>query len=493
MLWTDNTGPLLQIIQRGAASRISDLKFIELELVKFLQSPVYSQMIAGEKYYRGEHDILRRKRMVIGEKGELEEVKNLPNNKVVDNQYAKLVDQKVNYLMAKPVTFETEGDQYGELLQTIFNKRFMRTLRNLGEDALNGGLAWLHPYYNDRGELVFQRFPAYEILPFWADADHTILDCAVRVYQVEAYEGTTEVTLTKVEIYDKQGIHRFEIKGTSLVPDPDHPSGTHMLIEDADGNVQGYNWERIPLIAFKFNNKEIPLIRRVKSLQDGINDLLSDFKNNMQEDARNTILVLKNYDGTNLGEFRRNLAQYGVVKVRYDGEAKGGVETLEITVNAENYKVILELLKKAIIENGRGYDAKDERMGGNPNQMNIQSMYSDIDLDANGMETEFQAAFEELLWFVNTHLTNAGQGDYGGQTVNVIFNRDILINESESIENCSKSIGVISKETIVGQHPWTTNVKMELQRIADEKAQEQAEMDEYREAFGKAGGGGNEE
>ena len=46
-----------------------------------------------------------------------------------------------------------------------------------------------------------------------------------------------------------------------------------------------------------------------------------------------------------------------------------------------------------------GYDAKDDRLSGNPNQMNIQSMYSDIDLDANDMETEFQAAFEEILWF----------------------------------------------------------------------------------------------
>ena len=98
--------------------------------------------------------------------------------------------------------------------------------------------------------------------------------------------------------------------------------------------------------------------------------------------ARNTILVLKNYEGTNLGEFRRNLATYGAVKVRYDGETKGGVETLEVAVNAENYKSILELFKEALIENAMGYDAKDDRLSGNPNQMNIQSMYSDIDLDA---------------------------------------------------------------------------------------------------------------
>ncbi|CUH95890.1 hypothetical protein P22_1976 [Propionispora sp. 2/2-37] len=490
MYWTDQTGQINQLIKIGAASRMSDLKFIERELIKFQNSPERRGMIIGEKYYHGDHDILRRKRTVIGEGGELTEVTNLPNNRVVDNQYAKLVDQKVNYLLAKPLTFESEAEGYSKLLQTVFNKGFLRTLKNVGEDAINDGIAWLHPYYDDQGELVFKKFPGYEILPFWANAEHTVLDFAVRVYSVEAYEGTIEVAITKVEIYDKQGIHRFELKGNSLIPDVENPSSTHMVIENSEGNVTGYNWEKIPLVPFKFNNKEIPLIRRVKSLQDGINDLISDFKNNMQEDKRNTILILKNYDGTNLGEFRHNLSQYGVVKVKTVDGADGGLEALEIAVNSENYKVILDLLKKALVENGRGFDAKDDRMGNNPNQMNIQSMYSDIDLDANGMETEFQAAFEELLWFVNMHLANTGQGDYSGQTVNIIFNRDILINESESIENCGKSVGILSNETIVSQHPWTTDVKIELKRIADEKAQQQSEMDQYKAMFGNTGGGG---
>lgn len=491
-MWTDQTGQITQYIKIGAASRISDHKFIELELNKFQTSPARRDMISGEKYYQGEHDILRRKRLVIGEKGELEEVKNLPNNRIVDNQYAKLVDQKTNYLLAKPLTFESDNEQYGKLLKTIFNKQFLRTLKNVGEDTLNGGIAWLHPYYNDQGELVFKKFPSYEVLPFWADAEHTILDFAVRVYQVEAYEGTTEVTVTKVEIYDKQGIHRYELKGYSLIPDVENPSSTHMIIEESDGTIKGYNWDKIPLVAFKYNNKEIPLIKRVKSLQDGINTILSDFENNMQEDARNTILVLQNYDGTDLGEFRKNLSQYGVVKVRTVEGTAGDLKTLEITVNAENYKIILELFKKALIENGRGFDAKDDRMGNNPNQMNIQSMYSDIDLDANGMETEFQAAFEQLLWFVKMHLINTGQGDFSMESVNVIFNRDILINESESIDNCSKSVGILSNETIVSQHPWTSDVKMELKRIEDEKAQQQSEMDQYKALFGNVGDGNEE-
>ena len=88
----------------------------------------------------------------------------------------------------------------------------------------------------------------------------------------------------------------------------------------------------------------------------------------MEEDPRNTILVLKNYDGENLGEFRQNLSTYGAVKVRTIDGAMGGVETLSIQVNADNYKAIIDIFKKAVIENGMGYDAKDESKVGNPNQ-----------------------------------------------------------------------------------------------------------------------------
>ncbi|MDP4152611.1 MAG: phage portal protein [Bacillota bacterium] len=473
---------------------MTEKQFFELEIAKWKRSPHRKEMITGERYYIGEHDIMHRKRTVIGKDGLPQEVDNLPNNKIVDNQYAKIVDQKVNYLLGKPLTFNSDDDGYADALKEIFSKRFQRTLKNLGEDALNGGIAWLHPYYDENGELSFKKFDPYEILPFWKDAEHTILDCAVRLYEVQAYEGIREKIIEKVEIYKKDGIERYILSNNTLIPDIEKPSSTHMVVVDGDGNETGHNWAKIPLIAFKYNNKETPLIKRVKSLQDGINTILSDFENNMQEDARNTILVLKNYDGTNLAEFRHNLATYGVVKVKTVDGADGAVETLTLDVNADNYKAILELFKKALIENARGYDAKDDRLSGNPNQMNIQSMYSDIDLDANCMETEFQAAFEELLWFINVHLANTGRGNFESQDAEVIFNRDILINESETIDNCAKSVGILSEETIVSQHPWTTDVDKELERLKKEK---QESIDEYQGAFGavKPSGGdgdGNE-
>lgn len=453
---------------------MSETQFLASEIQRWRFCPERMMQIKGHLYFNGDHDILHRKRTIIGKDGDIEEVENLPNNRTVDNQYAKLVNQKANYLLGKPFVIEGDNEEYVAALQKIFNKAFMRTLKNAGKAALNGGIAWLYPYYDDSGAFAFRMFPAHEVLPYWRDSEHTSLEFAVRMYHVISYNGSESQILDKVEVYSAEGVKRYIYDGGTLKPDGENAVSTHVTV-DADGKTYGLNWSRVPLIPIKSNETEIPLIKRVKTLQDGLNVMLSDFENNLQEDARNTILVLKNYDGTNLGEFRRNLATYGAVKVRYDGDTKGGVETLNITVNAENFKTIISMFKKAIIENGMGYDAKDERMSGTPNQMNIQSMYNDIDLDANDMETELQAAFEELIWFANAHLANTGVGVFDDENINVIFNRDMMMDEASVIANIKNSVGILSNETLVGQHPWVDDPAMELERLEQEaqKAQEQ--------------------
>ncbi len=473
-----------QLINRKlkAGKPITELQFFALELTEWETSDVRREMLDGVRYYQGDHDILRRKRLAIGKDGKLVEIKHLPNNRIVDNQYAKHVDQKRNYLLGKPLTFESDKALYVEAVKKILGKKFMRTLKNAGLDALNNGIAWLYPYYNDAGELVFKYFPGYEVLPFWKDTAHTELDCACRLYTVEMYVGSEKKKVKKVNIFKANGLYTYIFENGVLTPDPDGPKANYITVTKPDGKADEYNWERLPLIPIKYNAQEIPLIRRCRSLQDAINLLRSDFVNNMAEDVHTTILVLKNYEGQDLGEFRQNLATYGAVKVRAVEGVQGGVDSLEIEVNSENYKIVLEMLKSALIENMRSFDGKDERLKGSPNQMNIQSLYMDIDLDANDTETELQAAFEEIFWFITQHLANTGAGDFEGTEINVIFNRDTLVNESEVIENCSKSAGVISQETIIAQHPWVVDPQKELEKL---KAEQEDDMstDPYQATF----------
>lgn len=456
---------------------MTDEEFVEKQIEDFYASSVRKEMLIGERYFEGEHDILKTKRTVIGEGGKLEEVENLPNNQIIDNQYQKMVDQKKNYLLGKPIVFNSDSKTYNALLEKILNKKFQRLIKNIGEDVLNCGIGWMFLNYDDNGQLVMKRLKPYQVIPGWKDFEHEELEWLIYVYDWESPSGDL---VEKVEVYDENGIYRFVRADNQLMPD-EEPFSTYFSVLDENGEELGLNWLQLPIIPFRYNTKEIPLIRKVKSLQDAINKVLSTFANNMEEDARNTILILVNYDGQNLGEFRRNLAQYGAVKVRNDSTTGGGdVKTLQVEVNAENYKVILKLFKEALIENARGYDGKDDRLNGNPNQMNIQSMYSDIDLDANEMETEFQSSFEQMLYFIDIHFANSNKGEYE-DIVDVVFNRDMMLNESEIITNIRNSTGIISRKSQVKNHPWIDNVDEEMQLIDEEET----EVDEYENAFEK--------
>ena len=469
-----------QLARQNVETRMTDSEFIVAEINRFRRSKRYLDMISGENYYKGKQDIQFKQRTAIGDNGKLVVLDNLPNNKIVDNQYKKMVDQKTNYLVGQPFLIRSENEQFVDALKPYLQtKKFFKFLKAVTKDAVNCGIGWVYPHYNEDGEYVITRFKPFEIIPMWADAEHTILDCAIRTYEVVVYEGIEEKVVTKVEIFNPDGIYYFELKDETLIPeDPFYQP--YFTVTDDEGVEHGFNWDKIPLIAFRFNEDEVPLITRCKSMQDGLNKIESQWQDQMEEDPRNTIMVLVNYDGQNLGEFRQNLAQYGAVKVRSMDGNHGDVKTLQIQVNAENYKAIIEQFKKAIIENCMGYDAKDDRIGSNANQMNLKSMYSDIELDANAMETEFQAAFEELIWFLNCHLTKSNVGDFEGEEYEIIFNRDIMISESDVINNIKNSVGILSDETLVAQHPWIDDPDEELERL---KKQKEEAMDVYGDSF----------
>ena len=77
-------------ILQGARPEMKKREWLEKEIKAWRNSPQRIMQIKGALYYDNEHDILMRKRTMIGEDGNLTEVKNLPNNRIIDNQYAKM-------------------------------------------------------------------------------------------------------------------------------------------------------------------------------------------------------------------------------------------------------------------------------------------------------------------------------------------------------------------------------------------------------------------
>ncbi len=448
------TDVILEKIRNDSLS-LSETEFFEAEINAWKTNEKRLSQITGEKYFRGEHDILKEERKAIGSDGKLKKVENLPNNRIVNNQYQRLVNQKVNYLMGREFVIESDNENFLSLLKKVLGKGFYRIMKCLMRDAINMGTGWLYVYVDESDHLKLRRIPAYEIIPYWQDSEHTLLDRAVRCYSVEGYKGKEEAVREMVEIYSKDGITVYERENGKLIKIEEHK---YYLPESVG----------IPLIAFKYNEKEIPLINRVKSLQDALNKTVSDFENCLEEDVRNTILVLQNYDGTDLGEFRHNLATFGAVKVKTVDGAAGDIKTLKIDVDGENYTRLSDMLKGAIVENAMGYDTKNDRLGNSPNQLMIRAMFSDLDLDVSEIEAEFKFSFDRLCDVVKEYMAHYGYGCFKDFACDVVFNRDCPVNESEAIENCIKSKEILSEETIVLQHPWVKDVEKEIKKKAGE-------------------------
>ena len=234
-----------RIVTEGAQGALTPSELLSHEIRIFRQSQTFRRMLDGVNYYEGRHDILNKKREIIGEDGKLHPVENLPNARQIDNQYKKMVKQKTNYLVGKPFSVQCENEAYAEILAQFFNKSFFRQLKNLTKDALNCGIGWLYLHYTEDGDLTFKRFAPYEIIPGWSDADHTQLEYIIRVYEVEAYDGKKESKITKVEYYTLTGIDYFEYHSGQLIPSiPCHQSYFEL-------GGTAYNWERIPFIPFR--------------------------------------------------------------------------------------------------------------------------------------------------------------------------------------------------------------------------------------------------
>lgn len=453
----------------------NNLSYLEYRLAAWLNSDHRSEMELSRRYYDGEQDIYGSVKTVIDSNGQPTPVNNVPNATLVINMFRKLVDQKVNYSLGKPIVISTENEKYGLEVNKIFDKVMMMKLRDLCNEAVLGGIAFVYPYYDRRGEFQIKVFDSYEFMPIWMDEEHDELECGVRVYDTEIYENGKATIVKRAEVYTKNGIDRYIIRGNKLVQDTTAPHQDYLKYGD-----DGYNWDRLPIIPFRYNANEIPLIRDVKELQDALNVAVSNMMNELEASPGNSIFVISNYDGEDLASFRHNLATYRAVKVRTVDGVQGKVDILKTEIDPTSYDATIKQLRRALIENGRGFDAKEERLDGDPNELNINSAYVDLDLDTDELETEFQRGFEELKFFIDQWLIHTGKGDFTEESLEFVFNRNIFINQSQRITDCQMSASMISRKTMLAHHPFVKNVERELRQLEEDEA---AEMEKMEQTF----------
>lgn len=462
---------------------LTDNKVVAL-INDFNSSKKRQLMTVGQKYYEVDNDILKRKITKKVKGAEIEETYKA-NNKLAHSKYKNMVDEKVAYLLSRDYSLSCENEEYVKKVKDVLGKHFQYQLSGLGYEASNKGIAWLQAYVDLEGNFKTMIIPSEQCIPVWRDNSHMELESMIRVYETIIWEYEKKKTITNVEVWTTEGVSYYRLEGKLLIADYDKNNDNNGPVAHYKKGEEWYSWGRVPFIAFKNNRIEMPDIKFVKSLVDAY-DLSRSEAANYVEEVKNLIFILKGYGGEDISEFMRVLNEDRAIPI--DDPEDGGVDTLtpqmDITALREHY----EQLKRDLIEDGQSINKDLDKFGSAPSGVALKFMYSGLDLKCNALETEFKMGFENLLYFINIYLSESSLGTYKNVDLDIIFNRDMEINESEVIDNCQKSKGTISDKTIIANHPWVKDVEAEEKALEEQTKANLPFQDKI-----PIGGGANEE
>lgn len=420
----------------------------------------------GVRYYDAKHDILNkdfRKYLIDGTEYIDEDA---ANNRVPNPFHQELVDHKAEYILSNQVSITSDNEKLKAKIEDFANDYFFDTLNNLTVNASNKGLEWIHYYVNNEGEFDYIIIPAEEIIPDYDASFKRRLNSVLRYYKVDKIvdDSGKFKSITKVEIWSDVDVEYFiETEKGDFIRDPEEEVNPkpHWSVKFKQGEKIVSSTSRSfgvpPFIKLQNNNSEKTDLKSVKPLIDVYDLIFSGFANNI-EDIQDAIWNLKEFEGTDLKEFMTNMRKYKAIKT----SGTGGVEphTLEIPVDAKNK--LLEIIEANIYRFGRGVNMSDENFDGDQSGVAIQYKYSRLDLKANAIIKNLKTLIRELFRAWMKFQDNGFK--MKDKDLKITFSKAMLTNIKEQIENCQNSIGIISEETVLENHPFVKDTEKEIER-----------------------------
>lgn len=429
-------------------------QIVSQEIEDFRKSPQYAEILTAEEYYKNRSDIQKKQVDIEGRS----------NCRIEHPIYRRVVDQKVRYLLSRPWSVSTENKQYGDALTALFDNEFRRKIQRIGKNAIRDGVGWLQPYIDSEGKLCFSVLPYKEVIPLWKRVDE--LDGFIRFYEQTVFIGQKRKRVGHAEFWNLEGVRRFT--------DENNDGHYKEIPEEQESHFtygpQPYNWTSVPLIWLRYNEEELPLLRFIKELVDDYNWQTSVTADVLRDIAK-FIYVLRNYGGEDLGQFLVELKKH--LAIRVDGD--GGVDKLQADINVDAVLSFLDKQRRDLYDFASAVDTKDPDLG-NASGKAIGFWYMDLDADCADLGAELQAAFLRMKPFLDTWLQMKGVGDFRSETFDIQFNMDMPVDETEIIANINSSASLLSKRTLLENHPWVKDVDAELAAI---KKQREQEMKDY--------------
>ena len=417
----------------------------ESEIKKFISDDMASvrKRLAGvgQRYYEGEHDILKHRLFYFNADGNLVEDTARSNVKISHPFFTELTEQISAYMLSfdkNPIrakeTSEETTSELQEQLDLYFDDDFWAEIGDLICDTYSKGFGYIYGYKDENDKLVFECADSMGIVEV-RENDTDSKSKHIIYYYTDRIEKGKKI-IKRIQVWDKEQVYFYVQNGThskiELDKDVEVNPRPHVVFTDEKSNQKmGYPLGYIPFWRLDNNKKQISGLKPIKSLIDDYDMMMCGLSNNLA-DFDTPLHVVKGFQGDNLDELQQNLKTKKIIGT----DENGGVEVNTIDIPYEARKTKAEIDEKNIYRFGMGLNTNGLRdTSSATTNIAIKAAYSLLDMKANKLEKRLKRLLKDIVEVVLDEINEEQKTGYSVSDIYFDFDRALLTNESENIQN----------------------------------------------------------
>lgn len=412
----------------------------ESEILQFINDDKTSEKKInawiGERYYRGEHDILHYELYYFDADGNLVKDETRSNIKIPHPFFTEIVDQAAQYALASEEPYiKSDIPELQEKLNMYFNDNedFNSELYELLAGAMTKGFDNMFAYKKEDGITAFAHADSLGVVEVRAKDTDSNTENVIYWYIDRIEKGQKKIKRIQVwdDTYTYFYVQTDEGKLEKDTSEPINPR-PHVVKIDQNGNrYDGGGYGYVPFFRLDNNKKQRSDLANIKLLIDDYDLMNCGLSNNIQ-DASEYLVVVKGFQGDNLEQLIKNVKTKKHIGV--DGDDGGDVDFKTVDIPYEARRIKLEVDEKNIYRFGMALNTSSLKDTTATTNIAIKAAYSLLDLKVSKLILKLKQFLRKLIKVVLDEINELEGKDYQQKDVYFNFKHEIMSNALENAQ-----------------------------------------------------------
>ena len=408
----------------------------EEKIQKIINSFRGKELVQLEKYrdyYNGDQEILNK---YVSDSTK-------PNNKLVCNYCYDIVQNYCGYMSGIPISYSSNED-ITDLMEILKYNDYHKKDNQMLKNALIYGVSYEVNYLDEMAQQRFTTLKPEEVIPIYSNDLQQNLIAVIRLYSANDLD---DVNKNYIDIYTDKLINHYE---TNM-------SYSSLKLLDSEPHYYGM----VPINVMELNEERKSIFDRIINLQDAYNKLISANVDDY-EIFVDCYMILKGLtaDAEDLKEMKRER----VLLLDEDSDA----QFLTKDSDSNRVQTLLSTLNDQIQKIAKAPDFNDEKFMAKSGEA-IKYKMVGMENNAANIESNMREALQkrlELLCAIQKLTTN----DFIWRDINIIFTRNLPINNTEEVNMVNQLRGLVSNKTLLSLLSFVKDVDAEMELLEEQES-----------------------